>query len=359
MTDSRRLSPFTDLAAVEAWDAWFRWREQADLRDFSIEDTWGRVAGALVAAEAPDEASLWKSRLIEAFASWRLLPDEHLLASAGTNAAGWPGHALSASLNAAAFVIATCDIQTRIDHVAVMACAQLAVRMLDNALRITGAAVPHLRIGIVGMADALLLLGLDYDSDRGRRESGAFVAALCEGCLRGNILLAHERGASRADIREALARASRRNFDPELLRDAECHGLRHASLTAVTSQPRLALLANDVADAVDPLLGENHAHVIAAADGQCTVCSSGYALNILRAQGGDPDDTPGMLANLPWTAQIAMRAALQPWMDEPITYPLLATNDLGDSQRLEARKLAAAHGLCEPVWRAAARSQRA
>lgn len=358
MIESRRASPFIDLAAVEAWDAWFRWREQACLHDFSIEDTWRRVAGALVATEAPDEAPLWKSRFIEAFASWRLLPDERLLASAGTRAAGWSGHALSASLNAAAFVLAVCSIRACIDHAAVAACAQLAVRMLDNALHVAGIATPHLRIGVVGMADALLLLGLDYDSDRGRREAAAFAAALCEGCLRGNIQLARERGASRANTREALARAARRNFDSGLLRDAECHGLRHARLTAVTSQHRLALLANDVADAIDPLLGENHAHVIATADGQCTVRSSGYALNTLHAHGGDPDVSPGLLANLPWTAQIAMRAALQPWMDEPIDYPLLATNDLGDPQRLEARKFATAHGLCEPVWRTAVEPQR-
>jgi len=60
---------------------------------------------------------------------------------------------------------------------------------------------------------------------------------------------------------------------------------------------------------------------------------------------------------LSWIAQIKMRAALQPWMDEPIDYPLLATSDLGEAERLEARKLAAAHELGDPVWRAAVELQ--
>lgn len=63
----------------------------------------------------------------------------------------------------------------------------------------------------------------------------------------------------------------RRGIDEDLAHDGEHHGLRHS---------RDAFRA-------------------------------GYALNVLRA------DT------LPWTAQIAMRAAVQPWMDEPIAYPLL------------------------------------
>lgn len=351
MVELRGPSPFIDLVAVEAWDAWFRWREPAGLRDISIEDTWRRTAAALTAAEAPDEAPWWKSRLVEAFASWRLLPDERLLAAAGTRQAiDLAGGTLSASLNAAAFVLAARAIHARIDHNAVAACAQLAVRMLDNALRITGVAMPHLRIGVVGMADALMLLGLDYDSDRGRKEATAFAAALCEGCLRGNMQLARERGATHADTREALARAAQRNFDPGLLRDAECDGLGYARLTAVTSQRRLALLANDVSDALDPLLGEHHAHCIGAAAGGRVLYSSGYALNVLHAggqQGAQADSLPA----LPWKAQVAMRAAVQPWMDEPIGYPLLVTKDLDDSQRIEARTAATTHGLGEPTWR--------
>ena len=350
MTDLLRPSPFIDLAAVEAWDAWFRWREHADLRDLSIEDTWRRVATALASVEAGGEVATWRTRFMDAFATWRLLPDECLLADAGTGRTECRNRTLHASVNAAGFVSAGQAAGATIDLAAVGECAALAVRALDNAARLAGIASPCLRIGMLGVADALALLDLRYDSGPGRAQAAAMARALAEGCLRGNIALAAERGACGREAC-AAAGARRRALPEELLRDAARHGVRHSQLTAITSQPRLALLANDVADAVDPLHGKSHAHVIAAPHGErTTVRSSGYAMNILHAWGREPDDAPTP-ARPSWMAQIAMRAALQPWMDEPIDYPLLATDHLDDSQRLEARKLAATHGLGEPAWR--------
>ena len=358
MTDLHRQSPFVDLAAVEAWDAWFRWREKTDLRDFSIEDTWRRVSTALASVEPGGEATTWQARFTDAFASWRLLPDERLLASAGTRrATHWDG-VLHASLNAAGFVCPGPATGTSMDLATLSDCAALAVRALDNAALEAGIAAPHLRIGMIGVADALALLGLRYDSDPGRKQAGAMARALADGCLQGSIMLASERGSYGQEAHVSIVRARLRGLPEDLLNTAARYGVRHAQLTAITSQPRLALLANDVADAVDPLRGKNHAIVISASDGQRTaVRSSGYALNLLHANGIERERMPDTLPDMSWTAQIKMRAALQPWMDEPIDYPLLATNDLGEAQRLEARKLAESHELGEPTWREVAEPQ--
>ncbi|HEX5959913.1 MAG TPA: hypothetical protein VFY97_01530 [Rhodanobacteraceae bacterium] len=346
-----RVSPFIEAASVEAWDAWFRWRNGTSLHDISIEDTWQRVATALAAAEESDVASLWASRFNEALAGWRVLPDERLLASAGTRRIGWKRGDLCASLNAAAFVFAAGTVHAHIDRNAVLECARLAVRMLDNAYRIAGLAAPRIRVGLIGMADALLLLGLDYDSEGGRSEAGAFSAALCKGCMYGSVQLARDRGPAPADPGAAIARAMRRGDDRNLLRDARRHGLRYLELTSITSQRRLALLANDVSDALDPLREDNHVHYIDAPGGERVLHSSGYALNVLRA-GGRCDavhlETSTML---PWQAQVTMRAAVQPWMDEPISYPFLLRGMPGAPQRREAARLGAMHGLGKPAWR--------
>jgi len=355
MIDLHTTSPFIDFAAVEAWDAWFRWREQDDLRDFSVEDTWRRVSVALASVEPGGDTAIWQMRFMDALASWRLLPDERLLADAGTGRITWRDDALHATLNAASFVPTDRTAASAPDLIALADCAALAVRALDNAALMAGTDAPHLRIGMVGVADALALLGLHYDSELGRMQAAAIARALAEGCLQGSITLAAARGArdyDDGDMHACIARAQRRRVSAALLRDAVRHGMRHVQLTAITPQRRLALLANDVADGIDPLKGKNHPVVISAPDGQRTIMrSSGYALNMLRAGEIEPEDMPDMLSDMSWMAQIKMRAALQPWMDEPIHYPLLATNDLGDAQRLEARKLAAAHGLGEPTWR--------
>ena len=351
MFEPRRLSPFIDLVAVEAWDAWVRWRERNELHDVSIEDTWERVASTLASAEAGHEEAAWQARFMDALANWRLLPDERVLAETGTGRSCRHGGVLHAVLNAACFLSPEGTPHAAIDFGALAECAVLAVRALDNAALLAGCAATRLRIGIIGIADALALLGLEYDSDAGRAQAAALARALAEGCLGGSIALAAARGACKRDTRGLVARSMLRDAPQELLKDAARHGLRHGQLTALTSQPRLALLANDVADAADPLRGENHTHAIEAADKRRALRSSGYALNVLRNCGNGPGDRPDTLERQSWIAQIAMRTVLQPWMDAPIAYPLLTAHHPDESQRLAARKLAAWHGLGEPTWR--------
>lgn len=348
MSDSPQASPFTDLASVEAWDAWFRWRTASTLHDASIEDTWRRVADSLVSVE-PRAATTLRARLMEALASWRLLPDTRLLADAGTGRMTWDEGPLHAVLNAAVFAMPAAHVGAPVALAALADTAALAVQALDNAAVLARIGHPRLRIGIVGIADALYIAGLEYDSDAGRALAGSIARAASEGCLRENVALAATRGRGDGDMATALALAARRGAPQHLLQDAARTGLRHARTTAITSQPRLALLANDVADAADPLRGENHAHVIAAPAGQRMIRSSGYALNLLRSRQTAP--VHGTLVDLPCVAQIAMRAALQPWLDEPITYPLLCARDPDDGQRREARRQATRLGLGQPVWR--------
>jgi ribonucleoside-diphosphate reductase alpha chain len=340
MIDLRRPSPFIELAASEAWDAWFRWRGEDGLRDLSIEDTWRRVSVSLASVEPYGEIAIWQRRFMDALASWRLLPDERLLADAGTGRVTYRGGVLHAALNAAAFVPADCVATPALDLAALADCAALAVRMLDNTALLAATAVSRLRIGILGIADALALLGLPYDSDAGRVQAAAMAQALAEGCLRGSARLALTRGVR-----------SESGASPGSPRGTMPCRLRHTQLTAITAQSRLALLANDVADAADPLRERHHIRVIAAADGQRAMRSCGYAWNILDAHrngGGEPAET---LEHLPWTAQMAMRAALQPWIDEPIDYPLLTTRVPDTKQRIQAHRLAVAYGLGEPAWR--------
>src|SRR5215467_4366586 len=86
--DKHLFSPFLDPAAVDAWDEWFRLRENGELRDVSIESTWQRVARALAEPEG-SAAAQWSRRYFDAQAHWFFVLDERLLASAGTEHAEW------------------------------------------------------------------------------------------------------------------------------------------------------------------------------------------------------------------------------------------------------------------------------
>lgn len=350
MTAPYRISPFIDPVAVEAWDAWFRWRGRSGLHDISIEDTWRRVAAALAAPESPPDAAQWRARFQQALLAWRLLPDERLLASAGTGRIAWAQGPLHACLNMAGFVPPVSQFQLA----AITDCAALAVRALDNAALIARMAKPRLRIGLIGVAGALHLLGLRYDSDEGRALVASFARALAEGCFRASIELARERGAGRGDAAAAIVRGARRGLPENLLREAETCGLRHCATTAITSQRRLAMLANAVADGLDPLMGANHAYIFVAPGGERTVVSSGYALTVSI---GDHDAaTPDTLENQGWQPQLRMRAAVQPFVDQAIAYPLLVAHLPDDRERSEAERLASRLGLVKPSWQLASRA---
>jgi ribonucleoside-diphosphate reductase alpha chain len=318
-------SNFIDTAAVEAWDAWFRWRERGRLRDMTIDATWARVAAALAAVD-PRLAPERHQRYAAAFSSWRLLPDERIVATAGTPVASWPANGLVALINAPMFVRDRFSAFACLDLQALAATADMAVQLLDDASSLgTESSDPpkQLRIGLVGVADAVALLGLAYGSIAAQALAATLGRALAHACFGATVRLARERGARVGLTRGGRTLATDRGIPADVIRDAERHGLRHARLTAITSQPRLSLLANNVADALDPIAGVDRIHSFP--DGR-PIQSPGYTLTLARDQ-RPPVSLERLVGDVTPGAQLAMRRAMQPWVDEPIDYPLLGTEN--------------------------------
>ena len=113
MLEKDAPSPFLDPGSVEVWDTWFRWREDGQLRDISIEATWERVARALANAETT-ASRRWLGRMIDVQARWQVVFDQRILAGAGTRNFAWPGDPV-AVLNAASFVRAPFTPGARFD----------------------------------------------------------------------------------------------------------------------------------------------------------------------------------------------------------------------------------------------------
>lgn len=270
-----RTTRFTHPAAVDAWDQWFRWRDADCLRDRTVDATWLRVAESV--APAGGDHARWVLRYLDAFSRWQLVPDERLLAGAGTGMAMAHLHAPTAMLNAAAFIVAPGTAQARLDEDGFVATAALAVRLLDDALLATGSRVDGegiLRIGLIGFADALNLLGLDY----GDRRAPAFAARLGHlldhGTLDGLTGLVAERGGTQV-TRDYLRRLKTRGSPCELVQRLAQAGTRHQRLTAIEPHPRLAQLANDASDALEPRPG----HVGGATTGAAAVAAIRQAIH--------------------------------------------------------------------------------
>lgn len=324
---------FTDPAAVEAWDRWFRWRSGYGLRDRTIDATWSRVVTALAVAEG-GQAGIWANRYMDAFSRWQLLPDERLLQMAGTDTRLGSFDSPRATLNVAAFVVAPSTRQARFDDERFAGVAALAVRLLDDALMTLHGAGTHfagLRIGLIGLADALRLLGFAYDESAAVEQSRAIGKALATGTLQGTVELAGERGPIDGRPSHRVPIWRERGTPESLIEDALCRGVRHDRLTAISLQPRLALLCNNASDALDP------APARASRDRREASCQ--------------PREGSGYTDRSMLSAQLAIRAAMQPCIDEPIDYPLALSRE-PDPQTIESyTRLAGAYGLCDPSFR--------
>jgi ribonucleoside-diphosphate reductase alpha chain len=307
---------FTEPAAVDAWDAWFRWRSSGELCDRTIDATWARVARAVAAVEG-DAAMSWTQRFIDAFSRWQMLPGEALLASAGTGVA--PAvRTTAAVLNVAAFVRAPGLSTARIDRDRLREAAALAVRLVDDAaigLAREGTAHAAPRIGLIGFANALVALGIGYTDAAAVPVATAVASALAEGCLEGAVALARERGETEASDRGALAARWRAlGVSGDSVRALLHDGVRYGALTAIDPHPRLARFANDVADSVDPMASS----------------------------------LPGATTSM---AQLAIRVAIRRWIDRPIERPLVEATLPDIATRQACFRYATLHDLPEPHWR--------
>lgn len=341
-------SPFLDPAAVEVWDTWFRWREDGQLRDISVEATWERVARALAQAETAP-SSRWLSRMIDVQARWQVVFDERILAGAGTRGFCWPGDPL-AVLNAASFIRAPFAPGGQFDFESFRAAAELAVHGLDNASLLAGPASAHadLRVGMIGIADALAMLGKRYDSPAGRVLAGQIAQTLAQACLGANSRLAQDRGALTDTAMAAVELARLRDMPAALIDSVQRTGVRHHRVTAITSQRRLAQLANDVADALDPLDWSDSQRESTSQTGPRARRAGGYTRIVARRSGALSGPMAAVLDSRrrsSLAAQIALRGAVQPWIDAPIDYPFRVEHapDAQATERLQ--QLAAANRL--------------
>lgn len=330
--------PFLNPQAVETWDTWFRWRSDGQLLDVTIDDTWARVASALT-TEPSTRRPGYKRWLAHSLAGWHLLLDERVIAGAGTATQQWRADDLYAALNAACFVRAPRTGHATFDFVHFEEVAALALHALDDAATLAGddaGQPPCVRVGIVGLSDALALLGLAYDSDDGRAQAAAIARALAHGCLAGSIALARDRGARVRCDDVWSEQARRRGYRRDLIEAAARYGLRQRLHTSIVSQPRLALFANGVADALDPLPTHIPGMADASASRRC-------------------DDAMSAIAAADVTAQLRLRAAVQPWIDEPIAYPVVIDCEPRPADIDAWNALAHELDLAPPTWRLAMR----
>ncbi len=143
--------------------------------------------------------------------------------------------------------------------------AAIAVRMLDNVLDATVWPLPaqhaeamakrRIGLGFTGLGDALILLGLRYDSDEGRRFAADVSRRLRDASYAASIGLAKEKGAfPRLDADRYLAEPRFASRLPEETKAAiRRDGIRNSHLLAIAPTGTISLaFADNASNGIEP-----------------------------------------------------------------------------------------------------------
>ncbi|MEM1422152.1 MAG: adenosylcobalamin-dependent ribonucleoside-diphosphate reductase, partial [Pseudomonadota bacterium] len=154
------------------------------------------------------------------------------------------GACLLGSINLARLVQDPFEATARIDEEALADIVAVAVRMMDNVVDASRFALEaqaqeaqakrRIGLGVTGLADALLMMGLRYGSDEAVEQTKAWMAAVERAAYLGSVELAKEKGAFPLfDKDRYLAGEHVSELDDDVRAAIAEHGIRNALLTSI------------------------------------------------------------------------------------------------------------------------------
>ena len=237
------------------------------------------------------------------------------------------------SLNLTRFIGAPFTPQAHIDQESLAESTNVAVRLLDNVIDASRFPLPlqaenargsrRVGLGITGLADALVMLGLRYDSAQSLAVATEIMRLICHSAYRTSIALGREKGCFPYFESEKYLQGSFiRTLPQDIRRGIAEQGIRNSHLIAIAPTGTISLLAGNVSSGLEPIFAASYQRKVLTEDGTPKeFLLTDHALELWRAaarKSGVPD---GFIttAELPVTAHLAMQAALQPFVDNSIS----------------------------------------
>jgi ribonucleoside-diphosphate reductase alpha chain len=238
------------------------------------------------------------------------------------------------SLNLTRFVLSPFTPEARIDFSSLKETARIAVRLLDNVIDASQFPLPQqaesahgtrrIGLGITGLADAFVMLGLTYGSDRSLTVAADVMRQICHTAYRASIDSAQEKGSFPYFERDQyLCGVFIRNLPKDIQNGIAAHGIRNSHLIAIAPTGTISLLAGNVSSGLEPIFAASFVRKVLAKDGTPKeFLLANYAFELWRATTGAPTPAPDgfvTAADLPVSAHLDVQAALQPFVDNSIS----------------------------------------
>jgi ribonucleoside-diphosphate reductase alpha chain len=236
------------------------------------------------------------------------------------------------SLNLPAFIRDPFGPRARLDEEALGATVRDAVRLLDDVLDIAryplmrqreaATSTRRIGLGLTGLADALAMLGLRYDSAAGRDRAAATMERIKLAAYAASVDLAAEKGPFPAWRREPFLDAAFVRRLPPALRDSIArHGIRNSHLLAIAPAGSISLLAGNLSPGLEPIPARVQRRRLREPSGdELEFEAEDRAWSLFRRQ--RPAGAADVFVEAREVAvadQLAMQACLQPHVDGAIS----------------------------------------
>ncbi|MHA6264869.1 adenosylcobalamin-dependent ribonucleoside-diphosphate reductase [Arenibacterium sp. CAU 1754] len=252
------------------------------------------------------------------------------------------GACLLGSINLARMISEPFEDGAALNEAALSDLVTTAVRMMDNVVDASKFPLPQqaeearnkrrIGLGVTGLADALLMLGLRYGSDEAARQTEHWLHAIARAAYLASVQLAKEKGAFPLfDADGYLASGNMMNMDDDVRAAVREHGIRNALLTSIAPTGTISLYAGNVSSGIEPVFAYAYNRKVLQKDGSRTEEEVvDYAVQMWRDEFGDRE-LPEYFVNaqtLSPSDHVKMQAAAQKWVDSSISKTINCPEDI-------------------------------
>jgi ribonucleoside-diphosphate reductase alpha chain len=264
------------------------------------------------------------------------------------------GACLLGSINLARLVTNPFDARSHIDTKELQKLVATAVRMMDNVVDVSNFPLPQQReeaqnkrrigLGVTGLADALVMMGLTYGSKYAVDFTEHTMKIIAHAAYSASVELAKEKGAFPLfDAEKYLAKGTAAStLDQDLQDEIREHGIRNALLTSIAPTGTISLYAGNVSSGIEPIFANSYTRKILNGDGTHRFETiEDYAVQMYRELWENDVSNSGMkwsderlpdyfvsAQTLTPSDHVRMQAAAQKWVDSSISKTINCPEDI-------------------------------
>jgi ribonucleoside-diphosphate reductase alpha chain len=252
------------------------------------------------------------------------------------------GACLLGSINLSRLVKNPFEKNAQIDLKVLNDLVATAVRMMDNVVDASNFPLSEqaqeaqnkrrIGLGVTGLADALLMTGLEYGTDKAAAKTDEWLHAIARASYLASVELAKEKGAFPLfDAEPYLQSEAMKIMDDDVREAIRTNGIRNALLTSIAPTGTISLYAGNVSSGIEPVFAYAYTRKVLQKDGSRTEEEVvDYAVQMWRDKFGDKE-LPSYFVNAQTLAPLAhvkMQAAAQKWIDSSISKTINCPEDI-------------------------------